>query len=1339
MPRISPTATRGASVLVYAVLLAAALLEKVGKTTSDTKTPLIEAPGAFLRSVVHLWNADTSLGEIQNQAYGYLFPQGPFFLLGELASVPPWVTERLWAVLVLAIGCEGARLVARAMGLSAWPAWVAGMAYGLNPRVISQVATRSAEVLPGQVLPWVLLPIVLAMTGRLPVRRAALFSAAAFAFSGGVNGTATGAPLVLVLVVLAWGIRTHRASWALLGWWSGLVAVTSIWWIASLLRLNAYSPPFFDYVEDTSTTTGPTGYESSLRGMSNWVDYTFTGAHPSWPAGADLAFDWWLVLATGLVAAIGVLGLCAWRSPWRTPLALSAAFALCCLTIGHASALESPAGALVRDLLDGPFALLRNVHKIDPPLRLPLAIGVGAAFAAATRWSARHREWARWAGPGVVAALVFALAQPAIAFNLRTPGWDEVPDYWEQTAAFLDHEAAESGESRAWVVPGSGFGVQTWGWTMDEPMAAVATTPWFTRSQVPLVPPQTIRVLSRLEGFLETGSGSPNLGTTLSRIGVGHVVVRHDLDPSLSEATGSNLVSIALARSPGVERVAEFGALDFGPAVEVYAVRGAEAAADVALRPESEAVTVAGASPDVVDAVGAGLIAPDQVAVVQGDDGWDRPADIVGDSYRLRERDFGRVHDAESHVLAPDEPRHSTRKVGNYPANTASRPLVAEYDGVDYVDASSSQAYVGSPAGVLPETAPAAAIDGDRGSGWRPAYFGEPRGQWLEVRFDRPRRIEDFTVVSSIGDRQLDDVTRWRVSAGGRTTSVDVDPFTGEGEGDLDGVTSDTVRFTVDRTQRRGGITLDTVALLEIEMDGLPAERTMVVPESELDDDVDFLFSAQPETRACITTLLAPDCRFGRRRPSEESVGIDRTFTVPSAGVWSLRGTALARSRPSTAQLLDPLDDRMRVTASSSLAGDPTVSGRMSYDANPTTSWIADPYDPSPSLTVDLDRPRRVDRLDVTPPPSSAVIPTEAVLRGGGETRRIDLSGLGSFKPITADHFVITFKNPTRGLAPLGLSELSLEPGGSSVQLFGEARTGSVCGYGPNVEVDGTRYLTRVDGVMGNVVSAGPLEIVPCRGGPIRLTAGEHRLRLLSTEQFQPVVAILERDDAPPAPEGRSRDLDVLTDDDTHQVLEVGAGDAAILATARNFNRGWEATLDGRPLDVQRVDGWAQGWRLPAGRAGTVEITYAPERSYVAVLVGGLAVTGLALLLALALLTRTRLAPGAPPADRPPGAAWPTRRRLLVAVLAGPVLWVLGGVPAVAALVLAGLLRLLRLPLLPGAGALLVAAAGAVAAWAAFDEPDLAVVADGLAGTGFVLAVLSIGLLHRPPPGGEQA
>jgi len=79
----------------------------------------------------------------------------------------------------------------------------------------------------------------------------------------------------------------------------------------------------------------------------------------------------------------------------------------------------------------------------------------------------------------------------------------------------------------------------------------------------------------------------------------------------------------------------------------------------------------------------------------------------------------------------------------------------------------------------------------------------------------------------------------------------------------------------------------------------------------------------------------------------------------------------------------------------------------------------------------------------------------------------------------------------------------------------------------------------------------------------------------------------------------------------------VGSGAASYLTTYENFNDGWKATLNGDELDPVRLDGWQQGWRIPAGEGGTVKLSYEPSVTYEAGLIGGgagvLALAGLVL------------------------------------------------------------------------------------------------------------------------------
>ncbi|WP_078956310.1 glycosyltransferase family 2 protein [Streptomyces sp. NRRL B-1140] len=59
---------------------------------------------------------------------------------------------------------------------------------------------------------------------------------------------------------------------------------------------------------------------------------------------------------------------------------------------------------------------------------------------------------------------------------------------------------------------------------------------------------------------------------------------------------------------------------------------------------------------------------------------------------------------------------------------------------------------------------------------------------------------------------------------------------------------------------------------------------------------------------------------------------------------------------------------------------------------------------------------------------------------------------------------------------------------------------------------------------------------------------------------------------------------------DIHTTIPAGAA-GRVLRLADSASDGWTATLDGKPLTRTTVDGWAQGFRLPA-TGGTLDVTY---------------------------------------------------------------------------------------------------------------------------------------------------
>ncbi|MFF6881260.1 MULTISPECIES: glycosyltransferase [unclassified Streptomyces] len=59
---------------------------------------------------------------------------------------------------------------------------------------------------------------------------------------------------------------------------------------------------------------------------------------------------------------------------------------------------------------------------------------------------------------------------------------------------------------------------------------------------------------------------------------------------------------------------------------------------------------------------------------------------------------------------------------------------------------------------------------------------------------------------------------------------------------------------------------------------------------------------------------------------------------------------------------------------------------------------------------------------------------------------------------------------------------------------------------------------------------------------------------------------------------------------DIHTTIPAGSG-GRLLRLADSASDGWSATLDGKPLTRTTVDGWAQGFELPAG-GGRLDVTY---------------------------------------------------------------------------------------------------------------------------------------------------
>ena len=697
------------------------------------------------------------------------------------------------------------------------------------------------------------------------------------------------------------------------------------------------------------------------------------------------------------------------------------------------------------------------------------------------------------AGVAVLVLVSLSAGLPLIHNQMRTPGWTAgADDDWESTAQFLAQEP-DSQHKVTLVVPGAAFATNVWGWTIEEPFIESAGTPWATRSQIPLSSGQNIRFLDGVQDLIGDASGTEALGPALARAGVGHVVLRDDLDSRLTEGPSPSSFAAALTHAGGLTRERTFGA------VSVWRVTAQ--LPPVRVTDESRVKTVQGDPGDVVRALSSGALDPGGVAVVGGEDHWHESVDLVTDGNVRTERAFGRIYDAVSAPMTPRDSYRTSRPYHDYPGAPGARQVAARYDYLSELTASSSAGYADSFGAVRPEFGPYAAVDFSNDSQWISSAATKADDQWVQMTLGKPRHLRTLTIEATVSDRALLPIRELRVVTDHDSKVVRVDPVTGRATARLSGSEVRKVKVEVESTAGRQPI--GPVGIRDIRIPGLVLARSLVIPAVPQAADPTVLFGTARERRACVPSHEELDCDTSRIRASTETLGMDRTVHLDRADSWSWRGTAVARSRSAAAALLNPLGNVQQVRSSSVYGDDPALSSRMAYDGRPATSWISAAGDKFPTLEFIWDRPHRISQIQVESNDAGARAPRQVRLQTRGVSRQLTLDGSGTekFAPVRARQLTLTFSSP--GDAGVAVSEIRF-PGGPDVTrlLVESGPTGAQCGLGPEVFVDGVPHATAVTGTLADVVDGTPLQVRMCRG-PEKVQAGWHRVQVRSTDEFQ--------------------------------------------------------------------------------------------------------------------------------------------------------------------------------------------------------------------------------------------
>ncbi|OBH73612.1 hypothetical protein A5682_05235 [Mycobacterium mantenii] len=1341
--------------LVGAIALALTFAQSPGRISPDTKLDLTANPLRFLARATNLWNSELPFGQAQNQAYGYLFPHGTFFLIGHALGMPGWITQRLWWALLLTVGFWGLLRVAEALGIGS-PAsrMIAAAAFALSPRVLTTLGSISSETLPMMLAPWVLLPTILALraTGDRSARALAGRAGLYVALMGAVNAIAT---LAGCLPAVIWWAchRPNRLWWRYTGWWLLALVLATLWWVVALVMLRAISPPFLDFIESSGVTTQWSSLVEMLRGTDSWTPYVA----PTATAGAPLVTGSAAVLATCLVAAAGLAGLASPAMPARGRLVTMLLAGVVLMAAGYSGGLGSPVAHAVQAFLDAGGAPLRNVHKLGSVIRIPVVLGLaqllgriplpGSAPMPVWLRAFAHPERDRRVATAIV-VLIALMVSTSLAWTgrLAPPGtFTAIPQYWHETADWLtEHNTGTPAPGRVLVVPGAPFATQVWGTSHDEPLQVLGSSPWGVRDSIPLTPPQTIRALDSVQRLFAAGRPSAGLADTLARQGISYVVVRNDLDPDTSRSARPILVHRAIDASPGLHKVAQFGSpvgpgtlagfvADSGlrpryPAVEIFSV-GAESDTGTPYFVETDRLARVDGGPEALlrlderrrllgrpplgpalltgDARGAGLPTTAGVTIT------DTPVD--------RETDYGRVDQHSSAIRAPGDARHTYNRVPDYPVPGAD-PVTGAWAGGRITVSSSSSDSTAMP-DVAPATSPAAAIDGDSATAWVSNSLQAAVGQWMQIDFDHPVTNAAITLTPSataVGAQ----VRRILIETATGSTTLRFDEPGKPLAAALPYGETPWVRITAAGTDDgSAGVQFGITDLTVTQYDAsgfahqVDLRHTVRVPGPAPGTPITG-WDLGSELLGRPGCAQAPDgvrCAPSMSLAPEEPVNFSRTLTVPAP--MSVTPTVWVRPRqgPKLADLIS--EPNTTVAHGDSDTMDVLGSAYAATDGDPGTAWTAPQrvvqHKTPPTLTLRLPRPTEVTGVRLVPSRSALPVhPTMVAVNLGDGPQAAAVKPDGAqtvpLRPRVTDTVTISLLNwedvidrnalGFDQLKPPGLAEVAaLGADGNPIAPADAGRNRSReitvgCDRGPVIAVAGRFVHTAIHTTVGAILDDAPVAAVPCERDPIALPAGQQELLISPGVQFVVDGAELSaRADAEVARPVRVSSWRAWGPD-RREVQAPASATSRVLVVPESINPGWVArTAAGARLTPVAVNGWQQGWVVPAGDPGTITLTFAPNSLYRV----GLAV-GLALLPLLALLAlwRTRRRDDASAPARPwrPGAWAAIPALAAAAVIAGVAgVVVMGG--ALGLRYARGRARWERLSLAGSAGGLILAGA----------------------------------------------
>ena len=555
MPRV-PGLPRGArrDAIVLAVLaFAAALVQRPGVASSDTKIDLHVDPVGFLADVASVWSPTGDLGHVHAGQYaGYLFPMGPFFALGDLAGLAPWLTHRLWLGAVLTIAVVGAvRLADALLPRGGAPARLtAGAVFLLNPYVVVFLNRTSITLLAYALLPWMLLAVHRGLRHPRSWWWPAAGALIVAASGGGVNVAVLAWLLLAPLALLVYEPAIGAVRWSdarAFGLRVGAcLAVASLWWVAPVVAHVLYGRDFLPFTEPPGVIWSTTSASEVLRLMGYWTSYIGVGysddLRPFTSDAGVMLFHPAVLVASLLVPALVALALAHARSWAYAPF-----FLLLLLGGALIAGAGFPDGTPLRRAALAVYfrvdavQFLRTTYKAAP--LLVVAFAMLAAAAAPAVWLR-----ARWAALPLAAVLLLSVwplvRGEAVDSQLA---WEEIPPAW--TAAARDLDAGLPANTRAVVLPAQLFATYDWASTVDPILPALSDRPVAARTVLAYADRRAVDLLWSADNLIQQERVvEGQLPPLLRLLGAGAVIAGADDDRARSGAIVPSGAARELAR-----------------------------------------------------------------------------------------------------------------------------------------------------------------------------------------------------------------------------------------------------------------------------------------------------------------------------------------------------------------------------------------------------------------------------------------------------------------------------------------------------------------------------------------------------------------------------------------------------------------------------------------------------------------------------------------------------------------------------------------------------------------------------------------------------------------------